>query len=464
VRVLKGAYTGTTNLGDNITNPIVSISAGSFHSLALGADGTAYAFGNNSFSAKLGDSTSVNRSTPVRVKKGAYSGTQFMGDNAINPIISIHGGFGHSSFISLDGKVYNTGDNSLGTLGDNTNINTIVPVQTKDVGGAGSLDLIMCGSFSAIPTGLSTTFVSSNSNTDSSGWRHFCTVDNQLLLSLNIGASGAVISDDSVRLKTATTTTMSSLLFGGMITNTKGYAIFERRWDVGATTQPTSPVGVKYYFTPKEFSDLTVALANLPQPSTFTNVNQLTMYKAVSGAPFADPHTVSGFLLKNATVGNHINWKYAPHGTCSHSSEYLVFTFSGGGGGGGGGGNTTSALLPVELISFKAQWSEDDGILTWVTASERNSDRFEVERSTDGIHFVKVGMVKSKGNSTEVLSYLFNDVDAGQLNADGLYYRLKQIDFDGEFEYSQIVYLDIDKKPIDAKVIVFPNPFIMNCW
>ncbi|MBP7477457.1 MAG: T9SS type A sorting domain-containing protein, partial [Chitinophagales bacterium] len=351
-------------------------------------------------------------------------------------------------------------NNFYGNLGDNTVINKPIPVKALSVVGIGNLDLIQCNSFSSIPTVLSTTYTSQHSDTDGTGWRHYCTVDNQLLLSLKIGASGAVVSDDSVRLKLAATTTMSSTSFGGMITNVNGYSIFERRWDVKPTTQPSSAVGIKYYFTPKEYSDIVVALANLPSPSTFTNVNQLTMYKATSGTPFADPHTVPGVLLKNGTIPNSTRWKYAPHGNCNHSAEYNVASFSGGGGGGGGGGDTTSALLPVELLSFKGHWSEDDAILTWVTASERNSDRFEVERSVDGINFTKVGTVKSNGNSTEVLTYMFNDADAGQAKVDGYYYRLKQIDYNGEFDYAQIIYLSIDKIQVDAKVIVFPNPFV----
>ncbi|MCB9034153.1 MAG: lamin tail domain-containing protein [Chitinophagales bacterium] len=93
---------------------------------------------------------------------------------------------------------------------------------------------------------------------------------------------------------------------------------------------------------------------------------------------------------------------------------------------GGGSGNTTA--LPVELLSFSANCNNDGAVtLNWSTASEINSDKFIVEKSTDGIHFETLTTVHAAGFSTEVLNYSYIDNDA----LDMQYYRLKQIDFDG---------------------------------
>ena len=128
IKVLKGAYSGTTCLGDNANNPITSIAAGGAHSIALAADGSVYAFGDNGYGA-LGDNTTTTRSTPIKVLKGAYSGTTYMGDNANNPIISVSAGAKHSIALAADGTVYAFGLNGYGQLGDNTTTNRATPIQ-----------------------------------------------------------------------------------------------------------------------------------------------------------------------------------------------------------------------------------------------------------------------------------------------------------------------------------------------
>ncbi len=145
IRVAKGAYSGTTYLGDNTNNPIISVSAGGYHSMALAADGSVYAFGYNAI-GQLGDNTTTDRTTPIRVAKGAYSGTTYLGDNVNNPIISVSAGLYHSIALAADGSVYAFGLNNFGQLGDNTTTNRTTPIQVLGVGGSGVLDLISCKS------------------------------------------------------------------------------------------------------------------------------------------------------------------------------------------------------------------------------------------------------------------------------------------------------------------------------
>ncbi|MSQ79862.1 MAG: T9SS type A sorting domain-containing protein, partial [Flavobacteriaceae bacterium] len=141
IKVLKGAYSGTTYLGDNANNPIISVAGGDYYSIALAADGSVYAFGNNRH-GQLGDNTTTNRATPINVLKGAYSGTTYLGDNANNPIISVAAGAYHSIALAADGSVYTFGRNANGQLGDNTTTNRATPIQVLGVGGTGYLDLI----------------------------------------------------------------------------------------------------------------------------------------------------------------------------------------------------------------------------------------------------------------------------------------------------------------------------------
>lgn len=117
--------------------------------------------------------------------------------------------------------------------------------------------------------------------------------------------------------------------------------------------------------------------------------------------------------------------------------------------------------LPVELIGFHGKRSGLYNELEWVTASEKNADYFNVERSLDGKTFTKVGKVQAAGNSNTLKTYTFKDIAEGVV-----YYRLRQIDFDGAFEYSKVIavnslggeipisveYFDLQGKRLPGKV------------
>jgi hypothetical protein len=95
-----------------------------------------------------------------------------------------------------------------------------------------------------------------------------------------------------------------------------------------------------------------------------------------------------------------------------------------------------SSALPVELLNFKAEKQDNRVNLTWQTASETNNDRFEIERSNDGKLYQVVGVVKGFGTTHVAQNYSFTDYATPSVTV--CYYRLKQIDFDGSFDYSLI--------------------------
>jgi hypothetical protein len=116
-------------------------------------------------------------------------------------------------------------------------------------------------------------------------------------------------------------------------------------------------------------------------------------------------------------------------------------------------------IVPVELLAFTASVKNSEVELLWSTASELNNLGFEIERSIDGQdNFVTVGFVEGKGSSTEINYYSFTD--RPQVNGvNQLYYRLKQVDFDGTFSYSDVVNVSYD---VPAEFVLsqnFPNPF-----
>lgn len=117
------------------------------------------------------------------------------------------------------------------------------------------------------------------------------------------------------------------------------------------------------------------------------------------------------------------------------------------------------APLPVRLNYFNARKQQNDVVLDWQTASEINNDHFDIERSIDGKHFEKAGSIKGIGTSAKATSYTFTDVEAAALNATTLYYRLHQVDIDGQSEYSMIRSVALAPAGKDAALKAFPVPF-----
>ena len=117
----------------------------------------------------------------------------------------------------------------------------------------------------------------------------------------------------------------------------------------------------------------------------------------------------------------------------------------------------TATPLPVTLTTFTAAREGDAAMLRWNTASEQNSLRFEVERSTNAVDYQGVGSQKAAGSSSSARAYSFADATAG---GGAHYYRLKQVDIDGTSSYSPAVFLAA-RTTSNAALLrsVYPNPF-----
>ncbi|MDP3150182.1 MAG: T9SS type A sorting domain-containing protein [Ignavibacteria bacterium] len=137
------------------------------------------------------------------------------------------------------------------------------------------------------------------------------------------------------------------------------------------------------------------------------------------------------------------------YGTTNNGFEYTGFVY------------TVSDMLPVELTSFSASIKNRSVNLVWHTATEINNYGFEIQKSIRneelGIrNWNKVGFVNGSGNSSSPKDYSYTDKTA----ATGKYiYRLKQIDNDGQYEYSKEVEVDLGKPTTFALNQNYPNPF-----
>ncbi len=128
----------------------------------------------------------------------------------------------------------------------------------------------------------------------------------------------------------------------------------------------------------------------------------------------------------------------------------------GGGDGSGYAGTATFQFddvpLYVEWAAFEATPQNGSVLLEWETSLEVDNDYFSIERSGDGISYRSIGLVKGKGHTNQPTKYSFTDSNPLFPYA---YYRLRQVDFDGQFDYSNVAYAGQLEIP---ELKVYPNP------
>jgi ELWxxDGT repeat protein len=111
--------------------------------------------------------------------------------------------------------------------------------------------------------------------------------------------------------------------------------------------------------------------------------------------------------------------------------------------------------LPLQLVKFGLAGIEAGVNLDWTTENEKNTHHFEVERSTDGVNFEKIGQVASKGNSQRA-NYNLLDVNAYKQKSNRLFYRLNMVDIDGKSRYSPIAMIQLEQQA--NRLSIYPNP------
>lgn len=235
--------------------------------------------------------------------------------------------------------------------------------------------------------------------------------------------NGFAINPNSQTLGSVTVTrtaglNMSGLSYGtNMAGSSKG---IDRVWQVVAEQNPTAPA--------------TVSLSWVSDDDNGFNVNapaQLWRADQASGPWVAQdgPRSLSST---------------SPRTFAANTSQLGVLTVS-----------NSSQPLPVELVSFTAEAQGPNALLRWATASELHNDHFEVEASTDGRAFRRIGTVVGAGTSQLAHSYQLVDPSIIQYGASSVYYRLRQVDADGTASYSPVRTVAV---ALPAGLALFPNP------
>lgn len=186
----------------------------------------------------------------------------------------------------------------------------------------------------------------------------------------------------------------------------------------------------------------------------FFNGGQLSILDATSFVTMANNKNYyynysnyNGNGVSRTSTSNGLNCNGAGQNECSVPRVYGPSSLT-------AGGVTNNAMLPVKLASFTAKANGNTVVLNWITSQEINSEVFEIERSVDGVNWMKVGSVNAKGNSWMPSKYAYSEVVK---NGSSFTYRLKMVDIDKQFEYSSIVKISLNGVS-GGSIRNYPNP------
>ncbi len=439
---------------------IVQVAAGSSHSIALASDGTVYTWGFN-IGGQLGNSSNTNSNVPVAVyTSGVLAGKK---------IIQVAAGGAHSIALASDGTVYTWGDNAYGQLGNGNTTSSNVPVAIYTSGILASKTIIQ------VAAGL---YYSIALASDGTVYTWGYNIHGQLGNGNNIDNyvpvavyTSGVLTGKTI-IQVAAGGYHSIALASDGTVYIWGYNIHGQLGDA-SNTDSNVPVAVSTSGVLAGKKIIQVAAGGYHSIALASNGTVYTWGDNIDGELGNGNNTNSNVPVAVSTSGA-LSGKTITQVAAGrfHSialgSDGVVYTWGYNVEGElGNGSNTDSNVpvsvdqsgigpLPVELTSFTAAIVEKGVLLNWKTATEVNNYGFEILRSAQNYNWENIGFVQGHGNSNSPKKYSFEDDNppGGKVQ-----YRLKQIDTDGQFEYSDVIEIVVGA-PIKFELFQnYPNPF-----
>ncbi len=227
-------------------------------------------------------------------------------------------------------------------------------------------------------------------------------------------------------------------------TNTSHTLYLNRNLTITPQTQPSTAVSVRLYLTNAEFNSLKTATNSLSQPSGVNTPTDLAIFKnSDAGCP-----TVMGIIASPISTTNQAAFGATGYVVQANINSFSTFYMA-----------NVSATLSLNLISFTGTLSDDVAKLKWITDNEKNTSSFTIERSLNGQDFYSIGSVAAN-NTPGQQQYAYSDEDVSKLVSSVVYYRLKMIDIDGKYGYSQVITLNTAAGK--NRISIHPNPVINN--
>ncbi|HUH75153.1 MAG TPA: T9SS type A sorting domain-containing protein [Chitinophagales bacterium] len=210
-----------------------------------------------------------------------------------------------------------------------------------------------------------------------------------------------------------------------------GTYTMKRYWNVNTLTSIDEPVNVQFPYLQSEVDEIVDAAQDYLAVNPLSKYENFNWFKIEAENFSPIPTIVTPINIMNSIALNDVF-------TSQQSNRFRIAQFnditSFSGGTGATGVGKLSNPLPVTLLYFVGDCQNNDINLSWATATELNADYYIIQASINGVDFLPIGEVGASGNSNALQQYSYN-ASGAYYN----YYRLKQVDFDGSYEYSKII-------------------------
>jgi trimeric autotransporter adhesin len=258
------------------------------------------------------------------------------------------------------------------------------------------------------------------------------------------GPDGNIMAEINANGNNLGTVTSSFYKKSGGIRVAGGVHYLDRNITITPQFQPTLPAGsplvkIRLYLSKAEYDALDAD--GLSGISAITDLKILKNGDACGAAIASNTTLVTPANTLLADLQHGANGYVLQGNIAGFSSFYFA---------------SANITLPLQLIYFTGTLKNNATLLNWETENEKNVSSFVVERGIDGRNFSGIGSVAAIGNTTSRSQYAYIDYDVTKLSSPVVYYRLRMVDIDGAFTYSQVVAISL--ADITGRVSVFPNP------